>query len=196
MDNNVILEMLIGQKELIKSLDKKISTQQDTSSQLDVEKFEQLAGQMQDNNTSTTEAISKMSEVIEQARQPIIKQHKFTVDIVSKSAFSLFMGMTISILILSISLFKALEPNFAHRDNDLKYRYIKMKGEATAEEIAELENIFESNRDNTKIRQMHKDVDKYEETIRKQTILKEQARLKQLEIESLGNEVKLIKERK
>ena len=39
-------------------------------------------------------------------------------------------------------------------DNDLKYRYIKMKGEATPNEISELENIFELNRDNAGIEQI------------------------------------------
>ena len=192
MDNNVILEMLIEQKELIKSIDKKISTQQNTSSQLDVEKIEQLAEQMQDNNTSTSDAIIKMHEVIEQAQQPIIKQHKFTIDIVSKSAFSLFIGMTISILILSISLFKALEPNFTQKDNDLKYRYIKMKGEATPKQIAKLEDLFEEKRGDDRIRQMHKDVKQYEKTIRKQAILREQTRLKQLEVERLIEEAKKL----
>ena len=52
-------------------------------------------------------------------------------------------------------------------DNDLKYRYIKMKGEATPDRIAELEEIFELNRDNTKIRRMKNDVEEYERTIQR-----------------------------
>ena len=39
MENNAILEMLIEQKELIKSLDKKISTQQAPTQQLNIEKI-------------------------------------------------------------------------------------------------------------------------------------------------------------
>lgn len=37
-------------------------------------------------------------------------------------------------------------------DNDLKYRYVKMKGEATPEQLVELENLFGPNRDNERIR--------------------------------------------
>ena len=48
------------------------------------------------------------------------------------------------------------------------------------------------NRDNAKIRQMHKDVAQYEEIIRKQVIANEQARLKQLEIEQLNKEAEEI----
>ena len=41
-----------------------------------------------------------------------------------------------------------------------------MKGEALPERIAELEELFELNRDNAKIHQMKKDVEEYERTIR------------------------------
>lgn len=47
-------------------------------------------------------------------------------------------------------------------NNDLKYCYIKMKGEATPQRISELENLFEINRDNAGIRQTGEDVEDYE----------------------------------
>lgn len=62
----------------------------------------------------------------------------------------------ISCVILSSALYLATRPNYDRIDNDLKYRYIKMKGEALPERIAELEELFELNRDNTKIHQMKK----------------------------------------
>ena len=71
------------------------------------------------------------------------------------------------------------KPNQREEDNDLKYRYIKMKGDASAEQIATLEEIFELNRDNQKIEQMREDVETYEEAVRKQAALAEQARLKE-----------------
>ena len=60
------------------------------------------------------------------------------------------------------------KPNQGRIDNDLKYRYIKMKGDASAEQIATLEDIFELNRDTQKIEQMREDVETYEEAVRKQ----------------------------
>lgn len=70
------------------------------------------------------------------------------------------------------------KPNYGRIDNNLKYRYLKMKGEATPERIAELEELFELNRDNSKIRQMKKDVEEYEQAIRQRIALEEQTRLK------------------
>lgn len=67
-----------------------------------------------------------------------------------------------------------------------------MKGEALPTQIEELEDIFKSNRDNDKIRQMHKDVEQFEETVRKKALLDEQTRLQQLESEQLDSEVKKI----
>lgn len=44
-----------------------------------------------------------------------------------------------------------LQRNKDEEDDSLKYRYIKMKADALAEQIATLEDIFELNRDNQKI---------------------------------------------
>lgn len=59
-------------------------------------------------------------------------------------------------MILSSALYFVTQPNRDRIDNDLKYRYIKMNGEATPDRIAELEELFELNRDNAKIRQKKK----------------------------------------
>jgi len=168
MENNAILEMLIEQKELLKSVDKRLATQ---------------------HSTQQTTAPSPP------AAQPITKHHKFTVEIVSKSTFFLFIGMMMLISILGASLYLAKQPNYDQRDNDLKYRYIKMKGSATPKQIAELEDLFELSRDNAKIRQMHTDVERYEEIIRKQVIANEQALLKQLEVARLTEEAEKFNKR-
>ena len=188
MDNNAILEMLIEQKELIKSLDKKISTPNTSSQQVDVERVAHLASQMQTS-------ITKIDGVVEHARQPIVKQHKLTIDIVSKSIIFIFIGMVVIISALSSGLYLAQQPNYDRIDNDLKYRYIKMKGSASPKQIAELEDIFELNRDKTKIRQMLKDVKLYEETIHKRSIAQEQKNLRQLELDQLTTESESIKNR-
>lgn len=60
-----------------------------------------------------------------------------------------------------------------------------MKGETSPERISELENLFEINRDNSKIRQMSKDVENYERAVKEKATLDEQARLRQLEAEKL-----------
>ena len=85
------------------------------------------------------------------------------------------------------------KPNQNRIDNDLKYRYIKMKGDASVEQIAALEDIFELNRDNKKIEQMREDVKTYEEAVRKQAALAEQARLKELAAKEQESKAKSIK---
>lgn len=85
------------------------------------------------------------------------------------------------------------KPNQREEDNDLKYRYIKMKGDASAEQIAILEDIFELNRNNEVINQMREDVETYEEAVRKQAALAEQARLKELAAKEQESKAKSIK---
>ena len=85
------------------------------------------------------------------------------------------------------------KPNQDRIDNDLKYRYIKMKGDTSAEQIATLEDIFELNRNNDAINQMREDVETYEEAVRKQAALAEQARLKERAAKEQGSKAKSIK---
>lgn len=87
------------------------------------------------------------------------------------------------------------KPNQDRIDNDLKYRYIKMKGDASTEQIATLKDIFELNRDNKKIGQMREDMETYEEAVRKQAALAEQARLKEQAAKEQESKAKSIKEK-
>ena len=104
---------------------------------------------------------------------------------------------TVLILGLFTWIIISEKPNQREEDNDLKYRYIKMKGDASAEQIATLEEIFELNRDNQKIEQMREDVETYEEAVRKQAALAEQARLEEqaaMEQESKAQSIKAKQE--
>ena len=87
------------------------------------------------------------------------------------------------------------KPNQDRIDNDLKYRYIKMKGDASAEQIATLEDIFELNRNTEVIEQMREDVESYEEAVRKQAALTEQARLKEQAAKEQESKAKSIKDK-
>lgn len=87
------------------------------------------------------------------------------------------------------------KPNQREEDNGLKYRYIKMKGDASAEQIATLEDIFELNRNNEAINQMREDVETYEEAVRKQAALAEQARLKEQAAKEQESKAKSIKDK-
>lgn len=124
---------------------------------------------------------------------PRIVQHRISLAIESKGVFWTMIGMMTAIVLLSTMLYWTAKPNYDRIDNDLKYRYIKMKGEAKPDRIAELEEIFELHRDNAKIRRMKRDVEEYERTIRQKIILEEQARLKEREAERLNENASRLK---
>lgn len=126
---------------------------------------------------------------------PRIMQHRISFAIESKGVFWSTIGMMTTIVLLSTILYWSAKPNYDRIDNDLKYRYIKMKGEATLDRIAELEEIFVINRDNAKIRQMKKDVEEYEWTVRQKIALEEQAKLKAREAENLTDKANSIKKK-
>ena len=102
---------------------------------------------------------------------------------------------TVLILGLFTWIIISEKPNQNRIDNDLKYRYIKMKGDASAEQIATLEDIFELNRNTEAIEQMREDVETYEEAVRKQAALAEQARLKEQAAKEQESKAKSIKDK-
>lgn len=167
--------------------------QSSKSPQIDLSKVETLTVMMQSTIDQTGDNTTQLKEAIEEARKPVIRERRITIDIVSKETVFIFIGMLIIITGLSSWLYIATRPNYDRIDNDLKYRYIKMKGEATPQRLSELEDLFEINRDNTKIRQMDKDVEDYERAVKAKATLDEQARLRQLEAERLNKEANSIK---
>lgn len=119
------------------------------------------------------------------------KHHSFSIE--SPFIFGGFCGMFAMIVVLAVALYFAKQPDYDRIDNDLKYRYIKMKGEISPDGISELENIFELNRANDKIRQMRKDVESYEDAVHKRAALAEQARLKEQAAKEQEDKAKSIK---
>ena len=102
---------------------------------------------------------------------------------------------TVFILGLFTWIIISEKPNRNLIDNDLKYRYIKMKGDASAEQIATLEDIFELNRNTEAIEQMREDVETYEKAVRKHAALAEQARLKEQAAKEQESKAKSIKDK-
>ena len=156
-----------------------------------LERIEQNHIKMQagmDDLQSSVDAIEFPAEL-----PPRITQHRISLAIESQGVFWSMIGMMTTIAVLCMLLYQTAKPNYDHIDNDLKYRYLKMKGEASPERIAELEEIFELNRDNGKIRQMKKDVEEYEQTIRQKIVLEEQARMKEQEVNRLNENASRLK---
>lgn len=141
-----------------------------------------------DNLQTSIESIEIPAEL-----PPRIVQHKISLAIESKGVFWTMTGMMLAIVLLCTMLYWTAKPNYDRIDNDMKYRYIKMKGEATSDRIAELEEIFELHRDNAKIREMKRDIEEYERTIQRKVQLEEQARLKVREANRLNENASRLK---
>ena len=161
----------------------------------------QLAGRLdsiEQSNIKAQAGIDNLQSAVESIQIPAelpprIVQHRISLAIESKGVFWAMIGMMATIVLLCTMLYWTARPNYDRIDNDLKYRYLKMKGEATPDRIAELEELFELNRDNAKIRQLKKDVGEYERTVRKKVILGEQARLKEREANRLNENASRLK---
>lgn len=186
-----------GDNDLPQRLEQIILYEQDRNRTI----ITQLAGRLETierSNAKTQTGIDNLQASIEAIEIPAelpprITQHRVVFSSESPFILSLVLFLFISCMILSSALYFATRPNHDRIDNDLKYRYIKMKGEATPERIAELEELFELNRDNGKIRQMRKDVEEYEQTIRQKIVLEEQAKLKEREANRLNENASRLK---
>ncbi len=122
-------------------------------------------------------------------------RHLFVFDLASKPTWALLMVNMFLFAAFGSALYFARQPDYDRIDNDLKYRYIKMKGEASPEQLMDLEDVFGINRNNTKISQMRNDVEAYEDAVRKQAALSEQARLKEQAAKELNSKAKFIKDK-
>lgn len=119
--------------------------------------------------------------------------YNINLNFTSRLDWIVLMFVVITIAGLASAYYFESRQNKVEADNSLKYRYIKMKGEASPKQISEFEDLFELNRDNAKIRQMREDVEAYEDAVRRQAALAEQARLKEQAAKELDNKAKSIK---
>ena len=124
---------------------------------------------------------------------PRLHYHSHIIGSESKSIIIFFVTSIVMMIFMAIAVWNAYRPNVQRDDNDLKYRYMKMKGDASPVMMAELEDLFTLNRDAARIEAMRADVVEYEETILRQAALVEQARLKAQEAEMLDVKAKQIR---
>ena len=121
--------------------------------------------------------------------------HHFSLSVESPYTLGSFFVMFATIVVLSVALYFSVRTDNAQADNDQKYRYVKMKGEATPEQLMELENIFGPNRDNERIRQIRENVKAFEEAVQRQAALTVQARMKEQAARELDSKAKSIKDK-
>ena len=148
------------------------------------ERQEQIS---EDLGAQISEMEEKVAEIeILEELPPRMVQHRFAISLDATRNFWLFMSMFVVIAVQSVGLYQEWRPDRGRYDNDLKYRYVLMKGEASPKRLSELEELFEVERNQRRIDSMRRDVEKYERLVRRRAALDEQARLKAQEASSLS----------
>jgi hypothetical protein len=113
-------------------------------------------------------AINSMAErfedIIRKVRKPVKVEHHHKIEIASNWVFLSLLGMGLMILGLSYFIGNQRQTLSRYKDNNLKYRYIKMQGHTDEESLYRLERQFKYN-DSIKI--IRKQVEKYEELVQK-----------------------------
>ncbi|KAA6318285.1 hypothetical protein EZS27_031687 [termite gut metagenome] len=163
--------------------------------------FEELKESLKQRNEKPIEpaqvdmtAINAMTErfkdLIEEVRKPTKVNHHHVISIGSNKVFFSLVGMCIVILILSFTIYNQRETISQYKENDLKYRYIKMQGQATKNNIYRLERLFEY-RDSVGI--ICKQVEKYEQLVKEQAERIERGKQNEKETDRLTKEIESLK---
>jgi hypothetical protein len=142
--------------------------------------------------SAVTELTERLEIVIEEVRKPVKHEHRHVIEIGSSKVFLSMVVMVITIFGLAFAIGNQRETISQYRNNDLKYRYIKMQGQTDEEKIYCLENQFKQ-KDSIKI--IRKQVEKYEELVREQAERIEWARREAEEAERLQKQVEMTKKK-
>jgi hypothetical protein len=143
---------------------------------------------------STINAMTEQLEnVIEEVKKPSKVEHCHKIEIRNNWFFFSWIGLVIIILGLSWAIGNQRQTIAQYRDNDLKYRYIKMQGQTNEENLYRLEQQF-NHKDSIKI--IRKQVEKYEELVKEQAERIERARQNSEEVERIQREVEVLKIKK
>ncbi|KAA6316378.1 hypothetical protein EZS27_033304 [termite gut metagenome] len=142
-------------------------------------------------------AVNAMTEqfehLIEEVKKPKRTEFHHIIDLDSSKIFFSLIAMSLVILILSFAIYNQRQTINQYKDNNLKYLYIKMQGQATDENIYQLERQFEY-QDSISI--IRKQVEKYERLVKEQVKKIERARRNANEAERLQKEVESLKLKK
>ncbi len=193
MEQKALEQMVLEQNKRITEMEKSSKKKPETPT-VDLNRVETLITSMERVNGSNIEGSKLLHKAIEEARKPVVNRNIHDINMNNKPTAFLVVGLVVAAAFLGLTTYKALQPNISVEDNDLKYRYIKMKGEATTADIAELEIFFGEGRTNRTVKTLRTKVETFEEAVRKKALADEQARLNQLESERQESKARSVQE--
>ena len=147
----------------------------------------QLAGRLEvidKENRQTHTLIEQVGQAVETAAKPENlplqeHHHTYTLDLKSSKTFLTMFIMLGGIFLQIAVIYQIARNNQQLAANDLKYRYVKMRGEIKEKELMELETIFRDEQ-HTAIRDtVRNQVERYEEAVRRRAEQLEQASIKE-----------------
>lgn len=145
------------------------------------------------NIAELREITLKLEEVAKTVGKPQEHIHKHRIDLMSNKVL-IVLVVALSALVISLWIVSDQRQTIGQfRDNDLKYRYIQMKGKATSEEILMLREVFDYNRNADSIRLIRQRVERYERIMQEQAEKVARATLTAEEAEELKQKADKIK---
>jgi uncharacterized spore protein YtfJ len=105
--------------------------------------------------------------------QEVRHRHTHTVDIRSNKVLFTLFGLVLVVLALAFVIRDQRQTISQYRGNDLKYRYIYMKGAATGADITNIERLFQYS---DSVRLIRKRIEEYERLVREQAERMERSR--------------------
>lgn len=141
-------------------------------------------GTINHENQHTHTLIEQVGQAVEAAAMPEnlpVQEHRhtYTLDIKSSKTALVIFVMAVIIALLIGFIYRISVSNQQLAANDLKYRYVKMRGEIKEKELMELETIFRDEQ-HTAIRDtVRNQVERYEEGVRRRAEQLEQASIKE-----------------
>ena len=155
------------------------------------DKYNALLAQLAGRLEVIDKEIRQTHTLIEQVRQAVeaavkpenlpVREHRhtYTLDISSSKTFLTMFVMLGCIFLQGAFIYRISENNRLLAANDLKYRYVKMRGEIKEKELMELETIFRDEQ-HTAIRDtVRNQVERYEEAVRRRAEQLERASIKE-----------------
>ena len=142
-------------------------------------------------------ATARIEIAVEEFKKPAIVENRYrhTIDFNIRSNWFFFSWVALVIVIFGLfwGVANQRETINQYKENDLKYRYIKMMGQTDEENLLRMERQFKSG-DSIKI--IRKQVEKYEDLIKEQADRIERLKQNNEEVESLQKDLNRLKKRK
>ena len=159
----------------------------------------QLAGRLGTINHETHTLIEQVGQAVEALKRPgalPVQEHRhtYTLDIKSLKTFLTMFALLGGIFLQAAFIYRISENNRLLAANDLKYRYVKMRGKIGEKELTELETVFRDEQ-YTAIRDtVRNQVERYEEAVRRRAEQLEQASIKERKAQKLLDDAEILRQ--